>query len=264
MLLIDGDILTYRCSASCEPSKKKAIDNNQPELSIVTEPLFVAIGRLESLLERILKEVNTTDFRIFLSGQENFRKIIFPEYKANRKDQKRPTWLENCREHLIVRWKAEVCIGYEADDGIGIAHDDRSIVASIDKDLLQLPGRHFNFVKNEWQNVSLQQSERKVWELMLTGDTADNIRGIQGVGPATAKRILDETDPLQWRERVKELYADEGRFLLNERLLRVLRSMDEWEEVQKLDETSFSQSKREESTEEGQGFDFDHIPHTNS
>ena len=137
-------------------------------------------------------------------------------------------------------------------------------MASIDKDLLQLPGRHYNFVKDEWINVSLHDAERKVWELMLIGDVSDNIRGIQGVGPVNAKRILDQSGSEGWRETVYNLYNDERRFRLNERLIRVLRSMGEWEEVQKLNEDSFSESKGQESSETGQGFNLDHIPHTNS
>ena len=152
MILIDADIVIYRCAASCEPSKKKSLDHQNPELEFIVEPEYVAIGRVESLMERILQSCGTTNYSAYLSGGNNFRYKIFPQYKANRKNNKKPTWLNECKHHLYKQWKAEITDGYEADDAIGIMHGvlkGECVVASIDKDLLQLPGNHFNFVKND-------------------------------------------------------------------------------------------------------------------
>lgn len=239
MILIDGDIVAYRCAASCEPSKTKAMTHNDPQLLSITEPFYVALGRMESLMSRILEACQTDQYKLFLSGSENFRKIIYPDYKAHRKNITRPTWLEDCREYLVLNWKASICDGYEADDGIGIAHTPDSIVAGIDKDLLQLPGKHFNFVRNEFLEVSDYSAERKIWELMLTGDSADGIRGVHRIGPIKAHSLLEGTDRGEWSRLVRALYADDERFRLNLRLITVLRSVEEWEEVRKLNENSF-------------------------
>jgi 5'-3' exonuclease len=88
--------------------------------------------------------------RCFLVVVSNFRYDIYPEYKANRKDMQRPKWLQVVREHLVTDWKATVTDGIEADDAMGIAqcteHDGDSMICSIDKDMLMIPGHHYNFV----------------------------------------------------------------------------------------------------------------------
>jgi imidazole glycerol phosphate synthase subunit HisF len=53
-----------------------------------------------------------------------------------------------------------LCEGQEADDAIAIAateYGDECIMASIDKDFDQVPGWHFNFVKNERYYITEEQ-----------------------------------------------------------------------------------------------------------
>lgn len=107
--LVDGDLVVYRCAASCEKQ------------GILIEPLEVALHRVDELMQRILYEVGATSYQVFLTGSNNFRLKYNPEYKANRKDMKRPQWLEQCREHLVVQWDAQVSDGCEADDLLSIA-----------------------------------------------------------------------------------------------------------------------------------------------
>ena len=107
--LIDGDLICYRCAASCQKQ------------GILVEPLEVAIFRVDELMRRILYEVNSSTYQVFLTGTNNFRYKYNPDYKANRKDTKRPEWLEPCREHLVLKWNAEVSDGCEADDLLSIA-----------------------------------------------------------------------------------------------------------------------------------------------
>ena len=70
--------------------------------------------------------------------------------------------------------------------------DEPCIIVSIDKDLLQLPGRHYNFVKDLFTNVSEEQGLRTFYLQLLTGDRSDNIPGLSGVGPKTAEKLLPE------------------------------------------------------------------------
>ncbi len=107
--LVDGDLVCYRCAASCEKQ------------GILIEPLEVAIYRTDELMRRILYEVNAVTYQVFLTGSNNFRLKYNPEYKANRKNMKRPEWLEQCREHLVVQWGAQVSDECEADDLLSIA-----------------------------------------------------------------------------------------------------------------------------------------------
>src|SRR3990167_2379460 len=135
--LIDGDIVTYRCAAVCEEAGQG-----------------VAKWQADQLLTRILEDVDATDWKIFLSGDDNFRYKVYPDYKANRRDMVKPKHLELLREHLILDWNATIVNGYEADDALGIGASNQSIICSIDKDLLQVPGHHYNFVKREIKQIT--------------------------------------------------------------------------------------------------------------
>lgn len=255
LALVDTDTIAYRCAASCEPSKKRALELNVPFESLEVDPLDIAIQRADELCYRILSETQTEKYRFFLSGSGNFRKSIYPLYKANRERLQRPTWLDPVREFLATEWKAEICAGYEADDGIAIALDDSSIVCANDKDFRQLAGYHYNFVKSEFFTVDPLEAEVAFWSSMLIGDSSDNVRGVDGLGPIKTHRLLAGLNPEEMEHRVRGLYADEGRFALNYRLLRLVRSKEELEKV--LNEAAECESKGTEPTKacSDQGFD---------
>jgi hypothetical protein len=54
-----------------------------------------------------------------------------------------------------------------------------------------LEGTHYNYKKNEWVTVSEQDSIIYFWKSMIIGDTADNIKGLEGKGKAFADKLLD-------------------------------------------------------------------------
>lgn len=215
--LIDGDIVAYRCAASCEPTRIKE----------EREPLEFAIGRADELVYRILSTVEAEKYRIFLGSSDNFRLLVHSEYKANR-TRPRPEYLEPVREFLVDQWHAEICAGYEADDGIGIAANEDSIICSIDKDVTQIPGEHYNFVRNEFFVVDEDTAALTFWTSMLVGDPTDNVRGVRGIGRIKAKSYLEGLPTPEMYYRVLERYPSREEFVRNYRLLRVLRSEEEY------------------------------------
>jgi 5'-3' exonuclease len=219
--LVDGDILCWRCAASCEPTKEKEH----------REPVELAILRLDEITYRILSETAATEQRIFLSGSENFRYSIYKNYKANRRGAPRPAWLDACREFLVREWGAEITVGYEADDGMAIAHNEQSVVISIDKDFNQLTGQHYNFITKAHYSLDYNEAALEFWSSVIQGDRSDNIPGVKGMGPVKAKRALLGLSPEEMESRVRSYYDDERQYLLNCRLLRLLRSEDEYYQV---------------------------------
>lgn len=241
-LYIDMDIVGYRCAASCEPTKNKPF----------REPIETAIQRTDELLYRIFAECDTDNYVGFLSGSENFRKLLYPAYKANRDHIRRPEWLQPVREFLVTEWGAKVTTGYEADDAIGIAYDGDGIICSIDKDFRQIPGRHYNFVTFQFDVLDGEQADRHFWGSMLIGDRSDNVPGIPGIGAAKAPRILAGYSQRELRERVKEIYESyDMDFDLNYNLLRILRDEGEWWEIENL----LSQKQGKNPAKEGGGGD---------
>ncbi|MHB8602214.1 MAG: hypothetical protein ACYC9R_06215 [Nitrosotalea sp.] len=176
--LIDADILVYRVGFTTQD---------------VDETL--ACWRMNDTIQNsILKPLNAEQYQCFLTSQDqsNFRFDIFPAYKANRKDFKKPIHYNALREYLIREHQAIVVEGEEADDRLGIVASQvpNTVICSIDKDLKQIPGRHFNFVKQELTEVTPLEGLRFFYKQVLMGDVADNIHTIYGIGTKTADKIL--------------------------------------------------------------------------
>ena len=168
LALVDADIVAYRTSASAEH-----------------EPEDIAILRVDSMMREILQMTESDEYICFLTGQNNFRYDIYPEYKANRKDKPKPVHLQACRDYLVEAWNAEISDGCEADDLIGIAATNCEdpmafIICSIDKDLKMIAGNHYNFVTKERVFVSPLDGLRSFYKQLILGDVSDNIPGFDG------------------------------------------------------------------------------------
>ncbi len=92
-------------------------------------------------------------------------------------------WLEHCRELLVTQYNATIVNNYETDDALGIAqtkYDGNSRICSLDKDLLQIPGTHFNWVTGVNRLVSPLDGLRTFYKQLILGDKTDNIPGYDG------------------------------------------------------------------------------------
>lgn len=189
-------------------------------------------------MEQILAETGASEYLLFLSGGENFRKTLYPLYKANREGKPRPPALEPCREYLVLEWSARVTDGIEADDALGIAQTEETTICSIDKDLLQVPGRHYNFVKKEMYEISPIEALRIFYKQLLLGDRSDNVPGYDGMPRQEPTKIIKgwykEIDACNYESTmypiVREAYqGDEERIRLIGNLLYVQRKEnDKW------------------------------------
>jgi DNA polymerase-1 len=206
--LIDTDLLAFRCAASAEGEEES-----------------IALSRLEDLMERTLFNVNASEYKAFLTGKDNFRKKIYPLYKANR-TAPRPIHLEACRNYLVNEWQAEVVTRIEADDILGMEQTlsaSPTVIVSIDKDLRQIPGQHFNFVKLDWSEVDEYTGWFNFYRQFLEGDASDNIRGVDGIGPKKAEKLLYGRTPEEMFQIIRELYENDERMLMNGRCLYIMR-----------------------------------------
>jgi len=204
--LIDGDIVVYRAAASAEEDDQ-----------------WIAQARADQMMQDILADTGSTSYSVYLTGSGNFRREIAPSYKANRPDSRPKHW-EAVREFLVTQHKAVVCNGFEADDQLGIDQDKThgaTVICSIDKDLLQIPGKHYNFVKKIFQDVTYDEGIKALYIQSLVGDRSDNIFGVQGIGPVKAEKALAELLPEEYYEACRNLYNDDERYHLNMKLLYI-------------------------------------------
>lgn len=63
-------------------------------------------------------------------------------------------------------------------------------MVTIDKDMDQIPGLHYHWVKDEEYVMTPPEAAKCLARQCITGDMTDNIRGIQGIGPQKAEDYL--------------------------------------------------------------------------
>jgi 5'-3' exonuclease len=224
-VIIDGDIVAYRAAFASE-------DYPEQEAIIKTDSLVYYI--LEATIGPFASK---KDYEVYLTGKGNFRYDIAKTaiYKGNRAKREKPRYLQLTRGHLINNYGAEVSDNEEADDLIGKAvttHGPSCVVASIDKDMLQLACHHFNITKGTKKTVSDFEGLKYFYSQILSGDSADNIIGLNKVGPITAMKMLDtcKTEKELWDACLKAYEGDADRVIENARLLWLRRKDEEiWE-----------------------------------
>ena len=191
--LIDGDILRYSCGFSVQRK-------GQP-----LGPLEWALGNCKTLIKKILKDTNSDEYQVYLTGKGNYRDklaTILP-YKGNRDKLHKPTYYNELTDYLVNVHGAITIDGKEADDEMGIEQYgsvlwegekdryDGTCIASIDKDMNMIPGWHYNWNKEVAYLVSPQDAILWFYCQLIMGDRVDNIQGIPRYGPKKAFYILE-------------------------------------------------------------------------
>jgi 5'-3' exonuclease len=217
--LIDMDLVCFRSAASAED-----------------EPVGIAVSRMKDLFEGIQSKVGATSYRAFLTGPSNFRKTINPQYKANRTAPK-PKHLIALQKYALDKLGAEWAPDtLEADDALSI-HQDKvggtTTICSLDKDMLQVPGKHFQWAIGtlSWSRPDnfVEQTEleglRLFYEQCIKGDSSDNVKGIPGLGEVKARKALAglTTEQAMFNKVHSLSLIGKGNFLMDSQCLWLLR-----------------------------------------
>lgn len=127
-------------------------------------------------------------------------KVAFEkEYKGNRKDKadyreyegKQQDMIEAAK-YVIDNYNSLILDGLEADDIVSFLQDkDNTYIVSVDKDLKQIPGYHYNFETNTIEEVTELDALKFLCKQLIMGDTTDNIQGIPGIGPKKAEEFIN-------------------------------------------------------------------------
>ena len=198
--------------------------------------------RTDEYINNRLNYLGTRDCELYLTDSgNNFRKTIYPEYKANRDHLQKPRWFKQIREHLQDGWGAEVIDYLEADDCVSIRQHTlghNSILVSDDKDLDQVPGYHMKMSSFKEYEITPEQGLRNLYSQLLSGDRIDNIPGIPWIGKTKADKILSQCGfdaehlyrMCQWKraEKLQESYLDTKIYLT---CLYMLQTDTEYETV---------------------------------
>jgi hypothetical protein len=187
-------------------------------------PINLVQRMVDERIESIVRESGADNWVGYLTDSgSNFRldvATILP-YKGNRSGKSKPPLWEGLRNHLLKKYPDQVTevSGIEADDQLAIdqyqaeaaqlAPGD-TIICTIDKDLLMVPGWHYNPDTKKKIFVTEIEGLRSFYKQLLTGDSVDNIKGLFGVGKASKllKKIDDMDDPVDMFKHVFDCYYD--------------------------------------------------------
>jgi DNA polymerase I len=226
LLLIDADVPLYKASFASEIETEWDDD-----LWTLHSDLGTAKEIFEQEIEAIRAEF-PDDFPILLcfSGSNNWRNTIYPEYKANRKKNRKPIVLSPLKEWAMKTYDSKVVDTLEADDLLGLLSEE-GIMISVDKDLKTVAGLHFNpnYPEDGITEITPEYAHYNHMFQTLCGDSTDGYKGCPSVGPKTAAKILDVPTEDMW-VAVLETFASKGieydEALVQARLARILRGSD--------------------------------------
>lgn len=197
------------------------------EMAAEEDYLVQALGNIKQLLQDSVRLFDGASASFYLTGTGNYREAVatLAPYKGNRDSSHKPRYYKELRDYVKSVWKAEVVDGMEADDAVSIEQysnkDKSTVLVSIDKDLLNTPGHHFNPKKDEYSYVTKAEADKNFWIQVATGDTTDNIKGLHKIGPKTALKAWDSAGSLEkYQDWVKRMYdkqyRDEGPHAMHE------------------------------------------------
>jgi 5'-3' exonuclease len=214
IVLFDADSLVYQSiyKVISFGEIREMIAIGKLRFEIEMEILQRGYDRFEKISFDILNEIEE-HFRVektmyfFTKCKNNFRKEIYTQYKENRKKPNR--WISELRDYLIDYWNNSFAHDeYEADDLIfyntQLLNLDKYIICSIDKDLKQIEGLHYDYyqlkkytedgeefkVRKGFIYMDKTDCENLLCELFLVGDSCDNIKGVKGIGKQKANKII--------------------------------------------------------------------------
>ena len=222
VVLFDANCLLY--IHGYKPNYEKTIDNH---------------------LKAVMSKCHTTKYIGILDGRTHFRHqaSVTKVYKGQRKSDK-PPYFYKVRELLVSKYGFKIVTGIEADDAVAILANrinamssseiPVAIIASIDKDLLQINTFHYNLKSHELILVSDETSElsltkknrlkgtgyKLLYAQMIMGDTADNIPGLPKYGPVKAYNLINHCMD---REECKKVVIDEYNKVYKENAMEKLR-----------------------------------------
>jgi len=176
-----------------------------------------AIWHFVNTVRRFIEEYNYDKVVVFWDGEgnSNARKLIYPQYKGNRKSQPTETVQDslNQQKSRVKKYLEEIFVrqvdiaGNEADDLISyychISPNERKTIFSADRDIPQLISEQVcvyspstkkfynNGDKVKFDYYEFPHENIKTYKI-LSGDKSDNIDGIYYLGEKTLVKLFPE------------------------------------------------------------------------
>lgn len=203
--IIDVDSFIYRAATTCNE-----LIELQEGIYYEAYNLNKAKEYLNNLVKDILEKTGCDEYIFVIGGHgKNFRYVVNPNYKANRKKQAKPIMLDKVRQMVFDNFNVCYIPHLEADDTCRILseQDSDNVIVSIDKDLRTFPGKLYDYYHSKFVYITPKQAEVNFKRQLLIGDKTDGYDGIPKVGPATADKLLLEGITI---DEIVEKYLEAG------------------------------------------------------
>lgn len=231
-----GGLVQDHVDGDPRPQKKVWAEQGYTVLAqerlVTPDPVEYAITALNTSIKAMIYAIEqeyrqkASKITLLLSGPGNFRNEIatIRPYKGNRDKAHRPVHYQALRDYLVDRWHAQVIEKREADDEASIiahGHTDWSeyVVATNDKDLDQIPGRHYDYGRKVHYEVDEFEGLMFFYQQCLSGDATDHIPGCKGVDSKAADMVGEwvseaiekdyVVDTFVW-DRIVDTYLERG------------------------------------------------------
>ena len=202
--IIDSDTYMYKAACTCNTLE----DLGNGKFYEVYD-INKAYNYLLETFQDLASKCNCDEYILVTGGYDNFRYIINPDYKSNRKKQAKPIMLDKVRELCFANFPMVYIPHLEADDTcrILLEEDINNVVVSIDKDLRTFPGKIYDSYHDEIRYITPLQAEANFKRQLLMGDSCDGYKGLPKIGKATADKLLLKGVSI---DDIAQMYIDAG------------------------------------------------------
>lgn len=218
--IIDGDSILYKAAI------KGTTEIDWGDGKTQHYDLDVSWQLIEEVVKRIAAQTHSSSFLFCLSDNRPnyFRYDFYTQYKKGRPASKPPLYPQVLK---MVQDKYPTLVEprLEADDLLGLLSNlEGCTLVSMDKDLKQIPGKLYNWDKDNLSRTSLAEADYQFFYQCLVGDSCDGYPGLPKVGDKKAKILLNAD--CSWGAVVKAYEAkglSKDDALIQARVARILR-----------------------------------------
>lgn len=213
---VDGDILAFKASSAVQ----KDIDWGDGLWTCHAEvddawdyftDMLIAID--EKLNKHFVGEEITYVF--CFSDEDNFRKSYNPDYKSNRRSNRKPCCYKGLVDKIKETYISHTVKYLEADDVVGIyctspVYKDICVAVSMDKDFKTIPGYFYDFGNDVLHSITEKDSKKWLCYQTLVGDVTDGYKGCPTYGPVKANKLLNGHPDSEWWSEVLKAFKSQG------------------------------------------------------
>ena len=207
--LIDIESFIYKACTVCEDvvEVRRGIYQMQWDLRKVDE-------YFGNLLTDITGTTDQDEYIFVFGDWKNYRKVINPDYKANRKDAVKHPMLKVIKDFVTINYTCVHSNWVEADDTCRMLYEQdptNNVIVSIDKDLKTFPCKVYNPMRPEdgVKKISKREGDINFFKQIIMGDKTDGYSGLPGYGEVKASRLIGNLDKLKIEE-LQESFIDAG------------------------------------------------------